>query len=149
MRSTGIFLSAALIAAALAAGAGARTDALTREYGGLGASVAAFYASNPRGSGEPPLGVAYYHVTATKRGRVTAFKMAINSKPATGPRGRLALVSGLDIPADATETKLNSTYCLVWHSRRLGKLIGMSYAAATTTRYSNEAEMRAERRPHC
>ena len=138
---------AVVISGSLAASAGARG---TSGYGGLGATVRAFYAQNPHGSGFPPLGVAYYKVDRTKHGKVTAFEVAIHARPAFSPRERLALVSGIDLPADARETNLNSTYCLVLRSRRLGKLIGMQYAAATTSRWdTTTAHMRAERRPHC
>jgi len=44
---------------------------------------------------------------------------------------------------------LNSTYCLVWKSRTLKKLVGMGYAAATTGIDNTTAQMRAEATPHC
>ena len=135
-----------IVAALVASAAAARPNS---RYGGLGATVAAFYASNPHGPGRPGLGIAYYHVDATLHGRVIAYDVTTNFKPPAGERDRITLLGGVDLPIDATETNLNSNTCLVWHSRTLGKLIGMSYAAATTQPYSAYATMRAEKRPHC
>lgn len=144
--------SAAFAAAALALIASLTTDARavpTGGYGGLGSTVRAFYAQNTHGSGFPPLGLVYYHVDATRHGRVTAFHILINARPPFSARERIAQVGGIDLPIDATETNLNSDHCLVWHSRKLGKLIGMAYAAATTGSDNTTASMRAERSPHC
>jgi hypothetical protein len=118
-------------------------------YGGLGATVSAFYSQNTHGSGTPPVGLVYYAVDATKNGRVSAFHIVINARPPFSARERISQVGGIDLPADATETNLNSNYCLVWHSKKLGKLIGMSYAAATTGSDNTVAYMRAESKPHC
>ena len=122
----------------------------TSGYGGLGATVRAFYSHNPHGSGRPGIGIAYYKVKATQRGRVTAYQVTTNFKPPPSARERIVLLDGIDLPSDARETKLNGTYCVVWRSRKLGKLIGMQYAAGTTSRFDKTtAHMRAERRPHC
>lgn len=150
MRTLLVSLFAALVCVSASVAAGAAVAKGAHGYGGLGATVKAFYANNPHGSRFPPLGVAYYKVEGTKHGRVTAYQVTINSKPKTSARGRLFLLDGVDLPSDAHLTKLNSTYCAVWRSKRLGMLIGMQYAAATTTRHeSTTAVMRAERKPHC
>jgi hypothetical protein len=139
-----------LAVASIAALPGSARARGTSGYGGLGATVSAFYASNPHGSGTPPLGVVYYHVDAKRHGRVTAYHVQINAKPPYSARERVAFMDGINLPIDARETNLNGTYCIVWRSRKLGNLIGMQYAAATTSRYDKTtAYMRAERRPHC
>ena len=143
-----IVLALALLGVALAA---ARTvgASLSRGYGGLGASVGAFYAQNTHGSGVPPLGLVYYAVDATRHGRVTAFHVTINVSPPFVAIERIAQVGGMNLPIDATKTNLNSDHCLVWHSKKLGKLIGMQYAAATTGSDNTTASLRAESKPHC
>jgi hypothetical protein len=146
VKSMRVIGPALLVAALLASTAGARPDG---RYGGLGATVAAFYAGNPHGSGTPYVGDAYYHVVATRNGRVIAYSVVSNFKPPAGERDRITLLGGIDLPEDAVETNLNSNTCLVWRSRQLSKLIGMQYAAATTTPYSDSATMRAESKPHC
>lgn len=118
-------------------------------YAGLGSTVAAFYASNPHGPGVPPVGVAYYHVDATKHGRVTAFHVVENVRPADGTRDRMFLTEGINLPADAVPTNLNGNTCEVFRSRKLGKLIGMQYAAATSAPHTTTAYMRAESKPRC
>ena len=133
-----------ILAAPQAAGANG-----SDRYGGLGATISAFYAQNPHGSGTPPLGVVYYYVDVISNGRVSAFHIVINARPAFSARERVVQVGGIGLPDDATETSLNSSHCLVWHSRKLGKLLGMSYAAATTGSDQTMAEMRAESKPHC
>jgi hypothetical protein len=120
------------------------------KYGGLGAKVAAFYASNPRGSGTPPLGVAYYHVDQTRGGRVIAYHVQINAKPPFSNRERIAgLLDGINLPLDARTTRINRNTCIVWRSATLKRLIGMAYAAGTTQTGTTTAKMRAERTPHC
>jgi hypothetical protein len=141
---------AGALALAAAAVAPNRAVAASRGgYGGLGATVSAFYAQNSQGSGMPPLGLVYYQVDATVHGRVAAFHIVINARPAFSARERVSQVGGVDLPEDATETNLNNDHCIVWHSQKLGRLIGMSYAAATTGADNTAAQMRAEAKPHC
>jgi len=97
----------------------------------------------------PPLGAVYYAIDQTSHGRVTAFHYRDQRLAALSARERLAQVGGINLPIDATETNLNSTYCLVWKSRTLKKLVGMGYAAATTGIDNTTAQMRAEATPHC
>lgn len=137
------------VLAAAVTGADRATAARSGGYGGLGAPVRAFYAKNTHGAGIPPLGLVYYAVDATVRGRVSAFHITINARPPFSARERIAQVGGIDLPSDAIETNLNTNHCLVWHSKKLGKLIGMQYAAATTGADNTTAYMRAESRPHC
>src|SRR5579884_3940899 len=120
-----------------------------RPYGGLGSTVAAFYASNPHGPGAPGLGLAYYHVVSTKHGRVTAYSVVENVKPRDSTRDRMSLTEGINLPADAVATSLNNNTCEVWRSRKLGKLIGMQYAAATSSPHTTTAYMQAESKPRC
>jgi len=118
-------------------------------YAGLGAAVRVFYAWNAHGQGMPAAGVAYYRVTRTVRGRVTAYRARINAQPPSSALDRIELVASSDLPADAVETSLNTAYCVVWESQRLKALIGMAYAAATTTPDTTVAKIRAEPSPGC
>ena len=120
-------------------------------YGGLGSRKAAFLAQNPHGKLPPPLGVAYYAIDRVGYGgRVLDYDVITNFKPRPSSRERIALLAGIDLPPDATETSINRSDCIVWHSARLKKLIGMSYAAGTTRhRGPTVARMRAERTPKC
>lgn len=118
-------------------------------YGGLGATRAAFYTQNPHGKSPPPLGVAYYTVDSTSAGRVVAFHVEINARPRFSSRERVVLLGGINLPLDATITSINKNTCIVWRSKTLMRLIGIAYAAGTTTPGSVTAHMRAERSPHC
>ncbi len=122
----------------------------TSGYSGIGAPAAAFNAQHPHGQSPPPLGVAYYTVDAKNAaGRVTAFEVENNSRPPDSDRERLGLLSGVSLPDDATETDLNGDTCLVWRSAKLKKLIGLEYAAATTTTGAKTAQMTAKSTPRC
>ncbi len=76
--------------------------------------MSAFYAQNPNGQSPPPLGVAYYTVDVTRAGRVIAFHVQINAKPPFSNRERVALLAGIHLPTDATETNINRNTCIVW-----------------------------------
>ena len=142
-------LAAAGAAVALLATAGWTSAESASRYGGLGATVATFYAQNPHGAGTPPLGLAYYKVDRTRGGRVIAFHVTIHASPPYSSRERIVLLAGINLPADATETNLNGNTCIVWHSATLKRLIGMAYAAGTTRPGTTTAQMRAERTPRC
>jgi hypothetical protein len=122
--------------------------AASGSYGGLGATRSAFYRSNPTGQGRPPLGVAYYYVDLTQLGRVVAYHVVINAKPAFGNRERLFLTEGINLPPDAQQVRFRST-CHIWRSRTLYKLTGKRYAVATTRTGTTSARMHAASRPRC
>jgi hypothetical protein len=120
-------------------------------YRALGATVKTFYSDNPGcPSGVLPPHYSFcYKVDATKGGRVTAFHVVMTARHRYSARHRLALAVDM-VPVPTRATTFNSTYCTVLRSSTLGKLIGMQYAAATTTRSGKPtAYMRAERSPHC
>jgi hypothetical protein len=126
------------------------TDLATAKppYGGLGATISAFNSRNPHGSLPPPTGAAYYRIVRTRRGRVVAFRIDVDSgAPYTGTE-RLALLSRDELPADATLLRTTAN-CVIWKSARLKRLIRMRYAVATTMQNAPKAEMRGERRPVC
>jgi hypothetical protein len=75
--------------------------------------------------------------------------MQENTQPPMGSRERVVLLSGNLLPDDATETNLNTDSCIVWKSAKLKELIGVAYAAGTTTPGATSAEMRAETTPVC
>jgi hypothetical protein len=109
-----------------------------------------FLAQNPHGKLPPPLGVAYYAIDRAHGGRVVDYDVITNFRPRPSSRERIALLAGVNLPADATETRINSDTCVVWQSATLKKLIGMRYAAGTTRHLGARiARMRAERTPHC
>jgi hypothetical protein len=123
------------------------------DYAGLGSQRSAFEGANAQAPPNPagaPAGLAWYTVQSTdSSGRVNSFEMTENAKPAMDDRTRLGLVEGILLPDDATQTSLNSDTCDVWKSRKLKRLIGMEYAAATTTTGTTTADMRAESSPAC
>lgn len=140
----------ALLAGCLLALAVASANAgSVARYGGLGATKAAFYAQNPHGRTPPPIGLAYYTIDKMRAGRVTAYHVQANFRPRASNRERIVLLAGINLPIDATETSLNRSTCIVWHSTKLKRLIGMAYAAGTTRPGTTTATMRAERTPHC
>jgi hypothetical protein len=118
-------------------------------YGGLGATKSAFYAQNAHGQPPPPRGVAYYVIDKVRGGRVTAYHVITNFSPRPSNRERIALLAGINLPSDATKTSINRSTCIVWHSPKLKKLIGVAYAAGTTRTGTTTARMRAEETPHC
>lgn len=122
-------------------------------YTGLGVQRSAFEAANTQAPPNPaaaPPGLAWYTVMGTDSGgRVTSSQMTENAQPAMDDRTRLGLVSGVLLPDDATETNLNTDTCIVWRSPKLKGLIGMEYAAATTTTGTTTADMRPETSPAC
>lgn len=122
--------------------------AFSGSYGGLGATKSAFYASNPTGEGKPPLGVAYYYVDRTQHGRVVAYHVVINAKPAFSNHMRLFLTEGINLPLDARQVRLGST-CDIWRSRTLYRLTGKRYAVATTRTRTTSAQMHAASEPRC
>ncbi len=143
-------LIAAIFAAALGAGIGvAGTNNLRAAYGGLGATRSAFYAQKPHGALPPPLGVAYYTIDRVRAGRVVGFHVTINVRPPLSSRERLGLVSGINLPDDATATTINGNTCIVFQSRKLSILIGMRYAAATARPGATTAQLRGELSPRC
>ena len=101
-------------------------------YGGLGARVSAFDANNndSTGPGEPSPGTAFYVVTATARGCVTAFAVQDSTTPPLTARGLLVLVSHPFLPGDAKQV-VSTDSCAVWKSRALTRATGRAYARAT------------------
>ena len=140
--------AATVVSLVLVMGLAADTSTASAQYGGLGATVAAFYRSNSHGSSAPPVGVAYYKVIATKAGRVTAFRVETNFRPRAGNFQRLMLLGGVNLPADARPNQVSGT-CMVWRSKTLKKLIGMEYAVGTTVTGTFSAELRGQRQPRC
>ena len=101
-------------------------------YGGLGARVSAFDANNNDSTGPagPSPGTAFYVVTATARGCVTAFAVQDSATPPVAARELLGLVSRPFLPGDAKQV-VNTESCAVWKSRALGRATGRAYARAT------------------
>jgi hypothetical protein len=101
-------------------------------YGGLGARVSAFDANNNEstGPGGPSPGNAFYVVTATAKGCVTAFAVQDSSTPPLTARGLLVLVSHPLLPSD-TKQVADTDRCVVWKSRALMRATGRAYARAT------------------
>jgi len=154
------FTVLAVACTALPGSAGARN---TSVYGGLGATLGAFKSKTHDSTFTcfrclllPPklLNVGYRggyrrYPDARKHRRVTAYHVRFLTTPPLSAPQRLALLGGSNLPVDARETNVNSSYCIVWHSRTLGRLIGMQYAAATTPPGKPTAHIHAERKPHC
>jgi hypothetical protein len=141
----GALVMCVVIALAAASGSGASSRA---RYGGLGATVAAFYAHNQHGQSPPSLGTTNATVIATRAGRVTQWRLDTNFRPRPSNFERLVLLDGINLPRDARGTQRSST-CMVWRSRTLKKLIGMEYAVGTTVTGTVSSEIRAQRKPRC
>jgi hypothetical protein len=144
-----IVRTAALASLLIALPVTAANGSSSARYGGLGSTKAAFLAQNPHGKLPPPLGVAYYAIDRVRGGRVIDYDVITNFKPPASSRGRIALLAGINLPTDATQTRINRSTCIVWKSAKLKKLTGMRYAAGITWAGSKIARMRAERVPHC
>ena len=147
MRTTriGVLVVCVVITLAAASESGASS---TAGYGGLGATVAAFYAHNQHGHSPPFLGTTNATVIATRAGRVTQWRLETNFRPRPSNFERLVLLDGINLPRDARGTRRSST-CMVWRSRTLKKLIGMEYAVGTTVTGTVSSEIRAQRKPRC
>lgn len=100
-------------------------------YGGLGARTSAFDANNDGSTGPaaPTPGTAWYAVTATERGCVTAFSVQDAGSPPLTARELLVLVSDPYLPRDAKRLVLAGT-CGVWKSATLQRATGRPYATA-------------------
>jgi hypothetical protein len=120
-------------------------------YAGLGATSAAFVAGHDTTApAQPTPGIAVYTVDATNSaGRVTAYEVEIPATPPFTNRERVVLLDGIDLPADAVGTNLNTNTCIVWRSATLKKLIGFEYAQGTTVTGTTTAQMQAISSPHC
>lgn len=86
-------------------------------YGGLGGRASAFDANNNDSTGpaEPSPGTAWYVVTATARGCVTAFSVQDGASPPLTGRDLLFLVSHPYLPRGAKQL-VNTNSCAVWKS---------------------------------
>jgi hypothetical protein len=110
------------LTAALTVASGTSASSSTA-YGGLGAKAAAFRAQNPQGH-HPSLGQAFIDIDRTRGGRVIAYHIEVNAKNHWTNRERIALLGGINLPVDATETNLNGNTCIVWRSATLKRLMG-------------------------
>lgn len=91
---------------------------------GLGARKAIFNAENTVGAGpDPPPGVAWYHVLFTIGGRVAAFNIDANFKPAWSAHELITLMAAHNLPEDAQIVTEHES-CIVWRSPTLGRLLG-------------------------
>jgi hypothetical protein len=94
--------------------------------------VSAFDANNndSTGAAGPSPGNAFYVVTATARGCVTAFAVQDSATPPLTARDLLVLVSHPFLPGDAKQV-VHTHSCIVWKSRTLTRATGRPYARAT------------------
>jgi hypothetical protein len=101
-------------------------------YGGLGAPASAFSANNNGSThpSEPTPGTAWYAVTSTSRGCVTAFVLQDGGSPPVSARYLLLLVSYPYLPRDARRV-VNRDTCAVWESAALRRATGKAYATAS------------------
>ena len=127
-------------------------------YAGLGAPRSTFIANNTQEPPNPagaPAGIAWYTVDQTNAaGRVIAYTVTENAQPPMSDRERIGLAEGLGLPddarmADIESNTLNSDTCIVWRSHGLKLMVGMAYAAITTTTGTETADARAEPSPSC
>jgi hypothetical protein len=101
-------------------------------YGGLGARTHLFDANNDDSTGPagPTPGSAWYWVTATSRGCITAFAVQDAESPPLTASDLLFRVSHPFLPRDAKQL-VNIQGCAVWESEALRRATGRAYARAT------------------
>ena len=119
-------------------------------YAGLGGGVVAFKAQRLHGRPATPIGggAAYYVVDKVRKHRVLAFHLELRVSPTFPVASRFDLLTRDALPDDAV-VKIRRSGCVVWRSRKLGKLIkGLEYAVATARR-GGETFLRAEATPRC
>lgn len=128
-----------------AASASASSCVAASGYGGLGGRISAFDAdnNNSAGPGQPSPGTAFYVVTGTARGCVTAFAVQDSSTPPLTARDLLVLVSHPYLPGDAKQV-VNTDRCAVWKSAALKRATGRAYAQATAIAQAGSTGGRAE-----
>jgi hypothetical protein len=80
----------------------------------------------------PSPGPAFYTVTATARGCVTAFAVQEFMAPPPTARDLLFVVSHPYLPGDAKQL-LNTHSCAVWESIALKRATGRAFAQATAS----------------
>jgi hypothetical protein len=96
-------------------------------YGGIGAALSRFDAQNAHGSGTPPLGAAHYQVDDVRGGRVAAYHIALNPQSNLSTAQLKRLVTGSELPTDATHIKghwnpaVGGGYCAIYKSRWVGR----------------------------
>lgn len=118
--------NASLVVVMLAGGISlfaAPLQAGTPAYGGVGASVASFYAANPNGVGEPSAGKTYYKVDATRNGRVISYHVVVRWTAKRQAQVLLARLTGSNLPRDATLVQPYNGYCAIYESRWLGRAV--------------------------
>lgn len=99
------------------------TPARTPAYGGIGSTVANFYAVNPHGQGKPPAGTTYYRVGQTWGGRVINYHVVVGWTSKRTGSGLLARLTRRVLPRDARLVKPYDGYCAVYSSRWLAKTV--------------------------
>jgi hypothetical protein len=148
--SSKLVIPAVLVAAAtLAAIASAQTT-----YGGIGATISAFSAKNPRGSGKPPVGVVDYQINSKRNGRVAGYRLVINPKSKL-TRSDLIRLLKRDLPADARQVQnwkyfqSFKWYCAIYQSRWLGGVLYGPYVVFYASPGSQSASASVSTAPAC
>jgi hypothetical protein len=140
---------ATVLVTSLGRGAGASTSAANcvgaPGYGGLGARLSAFDPNNNNSTGPagPSPGTAFYTVTGTVRGCVTAFVVQDSTTPPLTARDLLILVSHPYLPGDAKQV-VSTHSCAVWRSSALRRATGRAYARATAGAQARSVPGKAE-----
>ena len=112
-----------VIMAGIFASVAAPLQARTPSYGGIGTTVANFYAANPHGQGKPVARTTYYRVDSTRGGRVIFYHVVVGWTSKRSASGLLARLTGRALPRDARVVKPYNGYCAVYQSRWLGKVV--------------------------
>lgn len=118
-------------------------------YSGLGGTLGAFKAQHLLGQpGRPVGGAAYYGIDQVRKHRVLAFHLELDVYPALPVASRFDLLTRDALPRDAV-VRSHRSRCVVWESRRLGKLTkGLEYAVATA-RGRWQTFLQATSNPRC
>ena len=138
-----------LAAAALAAIASAQT-----KYGGIGATISAFYAENAHGAGTPPVGVVDYRINYERDGRVAGYQVVLNRKSKLTRADLIGLLRR-ELPADAKQVQgwkhaLDpGWYCAIYRSSWLGRVLYGPYAVLYASPATQTASAMVSTAPAC
>jgi hypothetical protein len=137
-----------LAAAALAAIASAKT-----KYGGIGATISAFYAENPQSAGMPPVGVVDYRINYKRDGRVAGYQVVVNAKSKLTRADLIGLLRR-ELPADASQVQGwkhadPGVYCAIYRSSWLGRVLYGPYAVLYASPATQIAAAMVSTAPAC
>jgi hypothetical protein len=121
-------LSGSLLFLVFASAGASPSRASKLPYGGIGATVANFYASNPHGKGKPPVGTTYYRVGTAEHGRVIQYSVVVGWRSGYRASAILRRLTGRrELPSDAHVVQPYDGYCAIYRSRWLSRVTHLHF----------------------